>query len=204
MIDASFTEHGRDCLAAAEQLEAKSFPDKNFVGFPKIPRWNREVIVTEKIDGTNAQIVVKDDGQVLAGSRSRYTTPEDDNHGFARWVYENAPALARELGPGQHFGEWWGSGIQRRYGTVSKHFSLFNVTRWSDAPLSLCKVVPVLWTGLMEDLDIASVMQNLKDGGSHASPGFMDPEGIVIFHTASGQLFKKTFEKDAGGKDAAR
>jgi hypothetical protein len=28
----------------------------------------------------------------------------------------------------------------------------------------------------------------------------MDPEGIVIFHTASGQLFKKTLKDDEGGK----
>jgi hypothetical protein len=37
---------------------------------------------------------------------------------------------------------------------------------------------------------------DLKDNGSKASPGFMKPEGVIIFHTANGYLFKKTIEKD--------
>ncbi len=54
-----------------------------FTAFPKIPRLNREIIVTEKIDGTNAQVVVTEDGEVRAGSRSRWITPEADNFGYA-------------------------------------------------------------------------------------------------------------------------
>ena len=41
----------------------------DFAGFPKIARLNRQVIVTEKIDGTNAQIRITEDGQFLVGSR---------------------------------------------------------------------------------------------------------------------------------------
>lgn len=41
-----------------------------FVEFPKIARLSREIIVTEKIDGTNGVIYVGDDGEVLVGSRS--------------------------------------------------------------------------------------------------------------------------------------
>lgn len=171
-----------------------------FVGFSKIPRWNREVIVTEKIDGTNAQILINEDGSVLAGSRSRFITPEADNHGFAKWVYANAEALAHELGPGQHFGEWWGAGIQRKYGLTEKRFSLFNVTRWADAPRTLCHVVPVVWRGMMEDFRPLEILEDLWKYGSHAAPGFPDPEGIVIFHVASGHLYKKTFKGDEGGK----
>jgi hypothetical protein len=37
-----------------------------FQEFPKIFRLSREMIVTEKLDGTNAQVYVTDDGQVLA------------------------------------------------------------------------------------------------------------------------------------------
>lgn len=33
--------------------------------------------------------------------------------------------------------------------------------------------------------------------------GFMDPEGIVIYHTGSGTLYKKTFENDEGKWSAA-
>ncbi len=32
--------------------------------------------------------------------------------------------------------------------------------------------------------------------GSVVSPGFMRPEGIVIFHVASGQIFKATLDGD--------
>jgi hypothetical protein len=40
----------------------------------------------------------------------------------------------------------------------------------------------------------------LKEGGSLAAPGFANPEGIVIYHHATKQLFKKTIEKDEKGK----
>lgn len=39
--------------------------------------------LTEKIDGTNAQVYIADDGRVVAGSRTRWISPEDDNFGFA-------------------------------------------------------------------------------------------------------------------------
>jgi hypothetical protein len=31
----------------------------DFVGFPKVPRLSREVVVTEKIDGTNASVLIE-------------------------------------------------------------------------------------------------------------------------------------------------
>ena len=49
---------------------------EEFTGFGKIPRYSREVLVTEKIDGTNAQIYITEDGQFLVGSRKRWITPE--------------------------------------------------------------------------------------------------------------------------------
>jgi hypothetical protein len=174
----------------------------NFEEFPKLARYSREAIVTEKIDGTNAQILITDAGELVAGSRSRFITVEADNYGFARWCQENREELLK-LGPGRHFGEWWGGGIQRTYGLKGndKRFSLFNVARWSgeDRP-PCCGVVPVLWRGDFGSLNVADVMHSLSIGGSVASPGFMRPEGIVIFHTARGFGFKKTFEKDGTGK----
>lgn len=87
-----------------------------FVEFPKMPRLSRECVITEKIDGTNAQIFIADDCEtMLIGSRTRWITPENDNAGFARWCMEHKEDLLR-LGPGRHFGEWWGQGIQRNYG----------------------------------------------------------------------------------------
>ena len=90
-----------------------------FVEFAKMARLNREVIVTEKIDGTNACVGISEDGRIFAGSRSRWITPQDDNFGFAAWVQAHRDQLLT-LGPGRHFGEWWGAGIQRRYGQAEK------------------------------------------------------------------------------------
>lgn len=170
-----------------------------FVPFPKIARLNREVIVTEKIDGTNACVHVSEDGAITAGSRTRWITPEADNHGFAAWVRDNTEAL-RALGPGRHFGEWWGSGIQRGYGLTKgeKRFSLFNVSRWADDAVrpACCRVVPELARG--RDIRHATEqgLLTLVERGSLAAPGFIRPEGVVAFHTANGALFKVTLEKD--------
>jgi len=178
-------------------------PYAEFKGFNKIARFNREVIVTEKIDGTNGIIHISDDGQqILAGSRTQWLLPQQkDNFGFGRWVAENQKELFK-LGPGYHYGEWWGAGIQRKYGLKEKVFSLFNVSRWGDAAVrpACCSVVPVLWQGMLCELNTDAVLARLKETGSIASPGFMQPEGIVIYHTASGQLFKRTIEGDEGHK----
>lgn len=173
-----------------------------FVPFQKIPRLNRDIVITEKIDGTNAIVHVSEDRVVIAGSRNRWITPEKDNAGFARWVQENAEQLAW-LGPGTHFGEWWGAGIQRRYGLTEKRFSLFNVGRWGEQRPPCCGVVPTLYSGPFSKTAIDDAMERLRSAGSVAAPGFMQPEGIVVFHTASGQLFKATLEGDEKPKGAA-
>lgn len=69
-----------------------------FVPFPKMARLSREIIVTEKIDGTNGQIYIGEDGEFLIGSRTRWITPEMDNHGFARWATDHKDELM-QLGP---------------------------------------------------------------------------------------------------------
>lgn len=190
-----------------------------FEPFPKIPRLSRECIITEKIDGTNASIWILDaqgevpaealivsygiyEFAVVAASRKRFLTPKGagDNFGFARWVHAHAEALVLELGYGTHFGEWWGSGIQRGYG-LEKRFSLFNTSQWAeDEQLKHCYVVPVLYEGLFETEAIHKTLYDLKDTGSLASPGFMAPEGIVIYHTAARQLFKMTIDGDESWK----
>jgi hypothetical protein len=176
-----------------------------FVPFPKISRRNRVIVITEKIDGTNGIVHVSESGVVTAGSRTRWITPAADNQGFAKFVESNADDLREKLGPGYHYGEWWGSGIQRRYGMTEKRFSLFNVGRWSEPSVrpACCSVVPVILTGLEKDGIVDVALNSLREKGSYAAPGFMKPEGIVIFHTASGQLQKVTLEKDEAPKGAA-
>lgn len=122
-----------------------------FKAWPKIPRLSKmQCSITEKLDGTNAQISITKDfdpihlalqygavtisGEfaVFAGSRTRWLGRDkgQDNFGFATWVYENADALVKELGEGTHYGEWWGQGIQRTYGLTKKYFTLFNPWRY--------------------------------------------------------------------------
>lgn len=180
-----------------------------FVEFPKIGRLSRDMVVTEKIDGTNGVIHISDAGDFLVGSRSQWITPEKDNHGFARWAMEHRAELM-QLGPGTHYGEWWGAGIQRRYGLTEKRFSLFNVGRWVDSHTGgvgdlrgkqevapqCCHVVPTLMLWTFDTAKIDDAIADLQAHGSYAAPGFMQPEGVVVFHTANSTLFKKTIEKD--------
>jgi RNA ligase len=168
-----------------------------FTPFPKMGRLTRDVIVTEKIDGTNASIQILDDFTTfLVGSRTRFITPEKDNMGFARWAYEHKDDLLK-LGPGHHFGEWWGQGIQRTYELTEKRFSLFNSFRWTDdVRPACCSVVPVLYTGPFDTVKIDSLLTSLQLEGSAAAPGFMKPEGVVIWHTGANVGFKKTLDGD--------
>lgn len=170
-----------------------------FKPFPSIGRLSRDVVITEKLDGTNASVVITEDGQFFTGSRTRWITPEDDNHGFSKWAHENKDELMK-LGTGAHFGEWWGQGIQRKYGLSEKRFSLFNVGRWKDERPSCCHLVPVLHEGNFDTDIIRQVMNFLIKSGSQSAPGFMKPEGIVIYHKQANVLFKKTFEGDEKGK----
>ena len=223
----------------------------SFAGFPKVARLSREMIVTEKIDGTNAQIFIWDeryqvtrpgadlltdagrppDGvpfvwtagcmSVAAGSRTQWITPANDNHGFVKWVLANVEQLVY-LGHGRHFGEWWGSGINRGYGLSKgeKRLSLFNTIRWAPhgtAPqrivtgdpriekfqdvLPTCVgLVPIMDRGLFSTGECKNALEQLRIHGSVAAPGYMNPEGIVVFHTASGSCFKKTLAGDGKPK----
>ena len=140
----------------------------DFQGWPKIARLNRDMTITEKIDGTNAQIYIEyralvddsvfasdeylpqaccpfllvEDMVMVAGSRKRWISPAKDNYGFARWVSDNRYELLK-LGPGRHFGEWWGQGIQRKYDMEEKKLSMFN-QKWATEGPDCVDSVPVL------------------------------------------------------------
>lgn len=209
----------------------------DFAEFPKIPRLSREAIVTEKIDGSNAQISIvplttADWGRdfsgavhldpvdapeavaIYAGSRTRWVQPgkTTDNYGFAAWVQENAGQL-KMLGPGRHFGEWYGCGINRAYGLDHRRFALFNTSRWQPIELGektgagvvdtergiivrCCHVVPLIWRSVFDTRDADSAVEMLRSHGSFAVPGFLKPEGIVVYNVAANQTFKKLLEND--------
>ena len=206
-----------------------------FIEFGKIARLSRNCTITEKIDGTNACVcIVPYNGEsimekaidafelngvrmvMLAGSRTRWITPQDDNYGFAKWAFIHAGEL-RALGEGRHFGEWWGQGVQRNYGMKEKRFSLFNTSRWSlyghvemepqggDPRITpklkaqlpqCCSLVPVLYSGIFTSTAVDDALWVLKECGSAAAPGFMKPEGVVVYQQAGRVYFKKTIEKD--------
>ena len=218
-----------------------------FQKFNKIPRLSRDCTISEKLDGSNAQLLIynideelmfpfinqdpisqlfinkyslyeKDGFHIFAGSRKRWLdcSSKGDNHGFAKWVKANAEELLK-LGEGRHFGEWYGKGIQRNYGLDEKRFALFNVGKWhksgeekrlisidpkteeerytEEAP-KCCDVVPIIYEGMFDTNSIENFIQELEGCGSYAVPGFMNPEGLVIYHKASGKLFKKTIKDD--------
>lgn len=192
-----------------------------FEEWPKTARLFRDVVVTEKIDGTNAAIRIEENDQIDpyaiatveeflpdsehrfnfgAQSRKRLITPEDDNYGFAAWVRDNALTLLYDLGPGIHFGEWWGQGIQRRYGLEEKRFSLFNTKKWDPVKDTFLTpnlhVVPVLYEGVFDQAELGRVLHTLELEGSVAAPGFDDPEGICVFHTQSRKVYKYTLDGD--------
>lgn len=205
-----------------------------FRAMGKIPRLKRDSIITEKLDGTQASVgIIKVDDSnrdhpdrfspavipvkigppenrveflVYAQSRRRIIAPEDDNYGFAKWTHSNAQNLVFDLGPGLHFGEWWGCGVQRNYGLDHKIFSLFNVSKWEGQSFYTenMTVVPVLYRGPFDTRVIDRIVADLKEEGSIAAHGFMRPEGIVIYHPQANVLFKVTLEDDEQPKSLSQ
>lgn len=205
-----------------------------FTPWAKTSRFFRDIVVTEKIDGTNAAVGIQrvSDGHginaqyilddpapnvidyvfvgdglyaVYAQSRNKLITPGQDNYGFAGWVQSHAAELVTCLGEGLHFGEWWGSGIQRGYGKSKgeKHFSLFNTHRFGDiqsASDDLVRCVPVLYQGPMVEREITHALDLLNIRGSLAAKTFENPEGICIYHTSSGIVQKVTLDNNDAGK----
>lgn len=196
-----------------------------FDKWPSIPRLSKErMILTEKLDGTNGCVVIEpwtegieydfpyvklitlDSGKYwfAAQSRSRFISPEDDNFGFAKWAFQNAEELVTTLGPGKHYGEWWGHGIQRGYGLSEKRFSLFNAPRWMDSisylfptsPVPALRTVPLLYTGPF-DLDKLREAKDTIAKGSLASPTFNGKaEGLVMYLREANTSYKILLEND--------
>ena len=195
----------------------------------------REIVVTEKVDGTNSAVIIEEvdpeldyeyEGgftlatverggktyAVAAQSRNRLIFPSKatDNHGFAAFVQQNAEELFILLGPGRHFGEWWGKGINKRYASAMegiKGFALFNVAKHADLhhwlrfgdQQVLVEPVHVLYEGPFSEQKIRDTLNELKKHGSWMSP-FDPAEGIVVFHTQSRQTYKITLDQNDAGK----
>lgn len=180
-----------------------------FKAWPKIPRLENEVYhITEKLDGTNACIIIDYSGNlhtsclyrdninatdvgiraIYAQSRTRLITPEDDNYGFAKWVQTNAEQLIEDLGMGYHFGEWWGQGIQRNYGLTEKRFSLFNPAKTSSICHNCIPFCSISAENLQDELNFWKT--HLFTNGSLTVPGYMKPEGLVVYAEKAKQYWK--------------
>ncbi len=213
-----------------------------FVGHPKTKRFFRDIVVTEKLDGTNACVILEPlydnenprvqvddflldfgimdeatqkringgigiyhykgtDFIVGAQSRNRLITPAQDNAGFAKWVVNNIVTLIEDLGPGRHMGEWYGQGIQRNYGLDHKRFALFNTHRYSKTEFTTpnLSTVPVLYHGPLSELGIKATAAELRMFGSQAVEGFMNPEGVCVYHEQARQIFKYTPDHNEDG-----
>jgi hypothetical protein len=184
-----------------------------------------QVTVTEKIDGSNSAIRIRpydgtvDDSNVVlhvtvddtpfsvwAQSRKRLLKPgkSTDNFGFAGWVYDNASDLVRVLGPGDHFGEWWGAGIQRGYGLKEKRFSLFNAVRWEEylhhtearSGIENLYIVPILFRGKFYDLNVSELREDLYTKGTRVVPGGRASEGMVVYLREVNASYKVLLEND--------
>jgi len=180
-----------------------TLPD--FQKFKSIPRLLRPIIITEKLDGTNGCVYVDPEGGVHPASRNQWLTPDKpDNYDFGAWVRRHATEL-KDLGPGFHYGEWWGIGVARRYNISDRRWSLFNTSKWGTDRPECCHIVPVLAKlDFYSDHEMARISYDLMKHGSVAAPGFMDPEGIVIFHEAAQQYFKYTFGGDGHKSQRAK
>lgn len=193
----SITPHNLRC--AASELE-QSAPEEFFKGYPKTQRLGKlHFTISEKIDGTNAGIMVPSDpeAELIATSKNGCISVEQDNHGFAKWVKENEVEL-RKLNPGHHFGEWYGKGINRAYGLDEKRFMLFNAARYEGVDLpSVVEVETVLVKDLcLEHLTgvLESIGKDMPKAGSVHVRGWPRAEGIVI-RDSFGRVLKVVYDK---------
>jgi len=203
---------GVDAVLDAPKPAPAPAPLVEFTPWPKTARLFRDIVITEKLDGTNAAIHIVENPDapgtyaVQAQSRKRLIYPgkSTDNYGFAAWVSDNAADLIEILGPGLHFGEWWGAGIGRGYNRQGRTFSLFNVDRHAGLHRSVgdavVNTVPLLYRGPFTTEVVADALQYLADMGSDAAPGFTRPEGICVYHTATRTVTKVTLDAQDAGK----
>jgi len=167
-----------------------------FKAWPKIARDNPFMAtITEKIDGTNACIIIKDEKIVKVQSRKRFITPEDDNYGFAGWVERNRVEL-ETMGDGYHYGEWAGLGIQQNPLKLEcKKLFLFNTFRWNENNPNLpecCDVVPVMFNGLLTPEIVPDLLALLD------SDEDLTHEGVVVYYHAFRKYTKHTIKSPNG------
>lgn len=162
--------------------------------YPKIHRAeNINCILSEKLDGTNGVIYIGEDRKTIkAGSRNQWITSQKDNFGFAKFVYDNRQDLLK-MGPGYHYGEWVGPGINRNYDLQERKFYLFPSGKIEARP-ECCHSIPIEATCTFESLFVVTdfIRQDLVERGSFLNPAYQ-AEGIVIYLRELGKHIKIIF-----------
>ena len=191
-----------------------------FKPYGKTPRLEKvSCTITEKIDGTNGQIIINIEGgatTLQACSRNRVLVtirqgPHSDslfgeptvvweregkgrdNYGFGAWALDHFHDLLK-LGAGIHYGEWCGGGIGRGYGGVPRRFVLFNTDRYAKNPnLPACvQLATSLYRGPLSSGALSIARGCLAEGSQHF-PGYDRPEGFIV--RFGDQVFKVILDK---------
>ncbi len=170
-----------------------------FRAWQKIGRENPfKVTITEKLDGTNACVIIQDGKFVGAQSRKRLLSLASDNFGFFQWCIDNQEDL-ESMGDGYHFGEWVGPGIQKNpHNLEEKTLFLFNTFRWNKNNPNLpncCRVVPIIFEGMLEENIITDVLNFLIADSERVG---YTPEGIVVYYHAFRKYTKHTIKSPDG------
>ena len=172
-----------------------------FKKWDKINRLKDNMItITEKINGTNACVIIEDGKVVGCQSRNRLVKV-GDHFGFPAWVEDNAEEIV-SLGDGYHYGEWAGPGIQKNLHKLEKKtFFLFR-PEYMLMP-GCISVVPILYQGPYSEAEIKRIMFVLKpyDAGAQVdalSGKYVYAEGIVVYFHDMRQSMKLTFENQEG------
>lgn len=178
--------------------------EHKFESFPDIKKLGTAALfITQKIHGSNAQVYIFQTPEggldLMVGSRSRWIAPGNDNYGFAEMVYANKQEFIDKLGPGRHYGEWAGPGINSGEGLSTKTFVLFDHWKYPpERPLPPNTViVPILYAGAFDLGKVQECMDDLKTNGSKLVSGYNRPEGVVV--NMKGQRYKVVFADEETG-----
>jgi hypothetical protein len=112
-----------------------------------------------KLHGTNAAVRITDDGTVVAQSRNRDITVEDDNCGFAAWVSEREDTFKNYPSGMTIFGEWAGKGIQKvdAVTQVDRKFHIFAIHKDDKIFYSPAAIYHTLRSDLPSDTEVIPV-----------------------------------------------
>ena len=175
-----------------------------------------------KIDGTNSQVFLKDDGETLGfGSRNKEITPESDNAGFAlsitqnKELYNGLLAILKAHPNYIIYGEWLVPHTLKTYAQNAwRKFYVFDVLdestgRYLPYPYanmfkdcSQCSVIPLIC--IMDHPTPDQVKEKLQQTGEFLCASGLG-EGIVIknydyFNKYGDQTWAKVLTEDFLGK----